>query len=236
LIRSQRFDEAATVLSDDLAGRNANDETFAEIDQDATLLVGYYDTHDKLAPIFQADPQVEKPEEMYTKILELRSDTACDQAVVLSYLSQLNSLMGRNDVAATQLQEAYALQPKYTFLLSSLGVIQRRAGDYDAATATYDAVLEKVADDVEAIRGLGVVSLLKGDFARGVEFAKKAYDLNPEGAYVVESYAVALYAAGRTTEAKAVYATYKKSADYVPDPDYEDYLAGRATLEKLYRS
>lgn len=234
LVKAQRFGEASDVFDKHLANKKANGDTYNEIKDDVTLLDGYFTTYVKIQDAIKDDTNLKEPSKLYQKVETFTEDKTCDQSIVLYYLAQLNLSMKQYDQAVQQYKKAYAAQPMYTFIASEIGIAQRHMKQYDEAIKTYNEAFIKDSDDPAALRGIGVVYLLKGDYEKALEYTKKAYDLNPNGMYIAESYATALYANKKIDEAKELYNTLKSNKDYVVDQDYERFLNGEITLDKLY--
>ncbi|MHB8964239.1 MAG: tetratricopeptide repeat protein [Saccharofermentanales bacterium] len=228
--KAQRFYDAFMLLDEKMAGKDASDETYEEINAYIELIDSYYYTIEKTNSVFDMD---DIPGTM--KALEaLENDEEISDAVLLFYKSQLNIHGSELDLAVAQQKEACRIEPRFTFLNAYLGNLQRRAGDYGQAAATYRAALEVNGDDETALVGLGVLELLQGDNAEALKFIKEAYDLNKNGDFVAGAYAVALHTSGKTGEAQIVYNEYKNSEYYMEDTVIADYLADKATLEDIY--
>ncbi|MHB1485028.1 MAG: tetratricopeptide repeat protein [Saccharofermentanales bacterium] len=234
LMKAQRFEEAYLILDERLAGEEASDETYDEINSYASLLDRYGLTLEKLDPIFKNETINTDYVKTYKKIEPFLSDKECETSVVLFYLSQLNIGQNKLDAAIKQLEEALKAEPRYTFMASFLGNAQRRLKLYDAAIKSYESALALNLDDETAYRGLGVVYLVKGEKEKGLAFIKKAYDINKNGLFVADAYVVALHANGKIDESFAIYSEIKKDENYIIDKDMDEYLAGRKTLEQLY--
>ncbi|MHB1452774.1 MAG: tetratricopeptide repeat protein [Saccharofermentanales bacterium] len=228
--KAQRFYDAYVLLDERMAGKDASDETYDEINSYIELIDSYYYTVEKANSSFDEN---DIPGSM--KALEaLKGDEEISGAVLLFYMSQLNIYNGTLDLAVAQQKEACRAEPRFTFLNAYLGNLQRRVGEYGQAAETYRAALMVNGDDETALVGLGVLELLQGDNDEALKYIKEAYDLNKNGDYVAGAYAVALHTSGRTGEAQIVYNEYKNSEYYMEDDVIADYLADQATLEDIY--
>lgn len=234
LVKAQRMEEAALVFNTYLDGKNGQEDTVDEINSYLELLNGYYLTLDKIQAATGGEIISEDLPSSYAKLESLLNDAECLRPVILYCLAQINFQQGKTGEAVNQIKEAYAAESRLTFIYSLLGNMQRRLKNYDAARAVYQELLQKNQDDVEAYRGMGVISLLQGDLTAGLTSIEHAYTIDPHGLYVADAQVVALYANGRRDEAQALYDQIKTSEGYEVDPVLESYLAGKATLENLY--
>lgn len=234
LMKSQRFDDASTILNSRLAEKDGSEETYDEIYAYTDMLNKFYAADEKIALIIQDETINSDTAKIYINLEKLVDDKECSTSLVLFYLAQLNIGQNKVEKAIAQLKEACTLEPQLTFITSYLGNAQRRIRQYDEAINSYNTALSLNFDDESAFRGLGVICLLKGENAKGLEYIKNAYNLNKYGDFVANTYVVALYANGKTTESKALYEEIKKMENYQIDPDIESYIAGNSTLEKLY--
>lgn len=234
LMKAQRFEEAYVILDERLAGEDGSDDTYDEISSYASLLDRYGLTLEKLVPVLNDSAKNTDYVKAYKKLEPFLSDKECEKSIVLFYLSQMNIGQNKIDDAIKQLEEALKGEPRYTFMASFLGNAQRRLKLYDAAIKSYESALALNLDDETAYRGIGVVYLVKGENEKGLNFIKKAYDINKNGLFVADAYVVALHANGKSDESYAIYNEIKKEKDYIVDQDMEDYLAGKITIEQLY--
>lgn len=232
--KAQRFYDASLILNEKLAGKDASDETYEEINSYVDLMDSYYYTIEKASIVFDDEKLQDDTPGALQAMDALKEDEQINDALLLLYLSQLNIYNGDLDLAVAQQKEACLAEPRFTFLNAQLGNLQRRMGDYEKATATYRLALTINGDDETALVGLGVLELLQGDNEEALKYIKEAYDLNKNGDFVAEAYAVALHASGRTGEAQIIYNEYKDSDYYMEDPAITGYLADQATLEDIY--
>lgn len=230
LCKAQRLDEAGVVFETYLAGKDGNGETYEEINDYATWLTGYYNTLYEVYQISESTDREDVPA-MYAKVDALKSNEECDAAAVRVYLGQFTD---DREQTLQLYREALELEPRYTMIEAQIGNILRRLGRMDEAKAAYEQALKARPEDQDAYKGLGVLYLMEGNVEQGLTYAKQAYEWNPSGQYMAESYAVALYEIGRKDEALALYESLKKDENYQTDDEYEAYFQGKATLKDLY--
>jgi tetratricopeptide (TPR) repeat protein len=234
LMKAQRFEEASKILDERLAGESGSEETVDEINNYIDLMDRYIITLNKIDTIY-SNKSLEKDQiKLYAEIESLLKDKQYDVSIIYFSLAQINVAQNKENQAIKQLQDAFKTEPRYTYITSYLGNIQRRFSHYSDAIDSYNNALSYNRDDESAYRGLSVVNMLMGDNKKGLENAKKAYDLNKNGYYVTKTYIVALHLNGNKAEAMSINNAYKKSPDYLLDQELEDYLSGKITLEKIY--
>lgn len=73
---------------------------------------------------------------------------------------------------------------------------------------------------------------MEGNLKQGLDYALQAYELYPEGNYVIDTYIVALVANGKTEEAEELVREYEE--EYVFDDDLYAFLNGEMTLKEYY--
>ena len=83
------------------------------------------------------------------------------------------------------------------------------------------------------MRAYATLELAEGNVEDALDYARRAYDMYPEGDYVVDTYAVALAANDRMDEARELVSEYQDD-DYYFDDDFYDFLDGKMTLEEYY--
>lgn len=107
------------------------------------------------------------------------------------------------------------------------GVQRHRAGDLDGARHCYEAVLQRQADQPDALHLLGLLAEHRGDHEQAIELIRRAIALGPAQAEWHGNLGTALLAAGRMAEAEADY-----RAAIAIDPRY---VEGQYNLANLLR-
>ena len=80
---------------------------------------------------------------------------------------------------------------------------------------------------------MAILKMLEGDLESGRNLAKEAYDMNPDGNYIKETYLIALSQSGMKAEAEKLQEEIIKK-DGALDEDTVMLLNGDITLENYY--
>ena len=131
------------------------------------------------------------------------------------------------------LQKGYQTNPEYFDLRVQLGNTSRTLGKLDEADRYLNEAYAKDHADSGALRGMAVLSLLKGDPASALSQAEEAYALYPEGDYVMDTYLIALHVNGQTKEEGYIRAEIE-NAQGALDEDTKRFLDGECTLQEYY--
>lgn len=105
---------------------------------------------------------------------------------------------------------------------------RERAGDLKGATRLYETVVEKAPGNGIALNNLATLYLQQGN-PKGMEMAKRAYDLLPKSPPVQDTYGWALYLQGRNDQAVPV---LLEALSNLPDNAEVQYHAGAALAKK----
>ncbi len=133
------------------------------------------------------------------------------------------------------LGETYEKDPRFHFTLAQKGTLERRAGNLDTAVADYQRALAEDKEDAEAHRGLAIVTMLQGGSGKkALSYAQKAYELAPEGSFVMDTLATTYIYNNQKEEAEALMALMEANPDVGVDDTLKQYLAGEKTLEQIY--
>ena len=164
------------------------------------------------------------------KLQQLLENPELDSSFIMYYLALFSE--DRNDYYSW-LKQCYELNPELFDTRVLLGNAARRLGKLEEAREYLDAALAKDKEDHAAWRGLAVLSLLEGDSTKGLELAKQAYDLYPDGTYVRDTCIIALCENGKTEEADAMSAELEEIQGFLGE-DLQAYLDGTCTLQDYY--
>jgi tetratricopeptide (TPR) repeat protein len=95
------------------------------------------------------------------------------------------------DAAIAAYQEALALRPGNEQALLAVGQTLQRRGELAAAQNKFEQVIKESPDNVDALAGLGFVSLSRKDFGTAAQLFARARALAPRRAEIEEGYRVA---------------------------------------------
>ncbi len=149
----------------------------------------------------QRDGKPAQAERVYARVLA--ADPRNLDALHLSAL--LFHSRGKNKKAIALLKRAVALAPRQTVLYYNLGEMQRADGDFAAAGAAFDKVVEMDADHVDAHNGLGLCLAARGRLNEAIVCLQKAAELAPESLGVKMNLGTTLLSAGQAARAGVVF-------------------------------
>jgi tetratricopeptide (TPR) repeat protein len=235
-MEQQNYYYASYIINTYLVGRELNDGDYNAVTKHIDLLDKYYGVVAKIDEISaEADQKkmadMERIQYLSQQVNQL-DEQEFDKSMKLFYSAMMES---DNEKGLLILKQAYDLEPRYTFLLSYIGNMQRFLNRKEDALKTYQAALELNKTDYNAIRGLAILDLLAGNKEKGLEQAQKSYEIAPYELYIPETLIIALYENGRPEEAQAIMEEAKQN-EYVFDGELDAYINGNMTLEQYYIS
>lgn len=226
------YDAAAYVLSNNLSGKEMAEDTVARLNQYIDKIERYYDSCDAIENM-ELDTSMSQDEALkagYDYITELLNDPDQDKAVLYYYLSMFTE---DSDEARSSLEKCIHEDDNFLDAKVQLATLSRRQGDLPNAESYYNEVLHADKSYSGALRGLAIIRLLEGKKEEGLDLASKAYELDPEGAYVWETYVIALEENAKDTDADALIQEYLSKANEL-DADLQSYLDGNLSLQDYY--
>lgn len=232
------YDYAAYAIDNFLVGEEVPDKVYYRINRYIDELNTYYDTIDLSDSIWEElyedweeddDPYV-MLDAYREKISEYIGNTKYDQALLYYYLGRMTE---DGEQSIQYLKECVDINPCYYEAQALIAVYYRRQGNLDKAREILEAVYETNKEDYSILRVYATLELTEGNVEDALDYAHRAYDMYPEGDYVVDTYAVALVANDRMDEARELVSEYEDD-DYYFDDDFYDFLDGKMTLEEYY--
>jgi len=106
---------------------------------------------------------------------------------------------GKASKAISLLEDWLRSHPEDAAARSTLGLLQQQAGQIDDAIASYLQVLKDGEPNPVIFNNLAWLFLEKGDI-RAVEYARKAYDMAPERAEIVDTYGWVMFNSDKRSE------------------------------------
>jgi tetratricopeptide (TPR) repeat protein len=229
------YDTAGYLYDTYLTGMSLSDSEYDQMDKYSTRLGNYYATYDAVEQIFSTVSNIEtmdeiKYEELITSLKALLEEEGLDYAYVYYYLGIIES-----DIATAKdyMQECYNIDPECFDVRVQLGVMYRRMGDYAEARQYNEEALTKEKLDSGALRSMAIIKMLEEDLESGLSYAEDAYNSDPEGTYVRETYLIALTMNDMKAEAKIIQDEILESGVTLDD-DTLKLLNGEITLEDYY--
>lgn len=233
-------DYAAYAIENYLVDETVSDEEYDRINGYIDELNLYYDTADKLDEIWNdilgeeegnEDIDVEVVLSAYhDEISVMLSNDDYDQALLyydLAYVCQ------DEEERIEHLKDCVSIDPNYFDAQAQLCVHYRRQGDLETAREIIEEVYLTNAEDYSVLRALATLELAEGNLEQGLTYAKEAYEIYPDGDYVIDTYLVALMANGQQEEAEELTRQYEDEG-YIFDDDFYDFQMGDMTLEEYY--
>lgn len=232
------YDYAAYAIDNFLVGEEVPDKVYYRINRYIDELNTYYDTIDLSDSIWdELYEDWEEDDDPYVmldayreKISEYIGNTKYDQALLYYYLGRMTE---DGEQSIQYLKECVDINPCYYEAQALIAVYYRRQGNLNKAREILEAVYETNKEDYSILRVYATLELTEGNVEDALDYAHRAYDMYPEGDYVVDTYAVALVANDRMDEAMELVSEYEDD-DYYFDDDFYDFLDGKMTLEEYY--
>jgi Flp pilus assembly protein TadD len=229
------YDVAGYIIDTYLTGKSLSDSEYDRINRYYTQLEAYYKTYnaiDELTKPFSENASASEAdyEKLKTELESLLKEAGQDYATIYYYLGSIETDLTN---ALNYFQSCYDTDPETYDVRVRLGVIYRRMGDYDTAEKYIHEALAKEKADSEALRSLAILNMLEGDLESGLSLAKDAYDVNPDGNYIKETYLIALSQSGMKEEADKLKDEIIKK-DGALDEDTVKLLDGDITLNNYY--
>ena len=227
------YDDASNVLSTYLMEKEMDVDTVDRLNQYTYKLERYYTSLDSIGEMqskLGTDFSQETIKASCDYIKELLNDSKQDKAVLYYYLSMYTE--DANEVKS-YLEKCINEDENFLDAKIQLATILRRQGDLANAENNYNQVLSEDKYYSEALRGLAIIKLLEGNKKEGLDLAYKAFDMDPEGIYVWETYVIALKENEKSSEVDAEIKEYLANGKEL-DTDTKDYLEGKMSLHDYY--
>lgn len=228
------YDYAAYSMNTYLAGKSLSDVTYGEMVHYQNVLTSYYDTMDALQEVvdgFDEDMDPELTAAIFREHLEMmKEDPRMFQSVIWYYLAQVSESPEEYKECLLRCLEE---DPMDFVARADLGTRLRRDGDLEGAKECYEQILCYEKTEALANRGIAILKMLEGDLEGGLEYARIAYESNPDAAYVRDTYLVALFENRMEEEAEAMKQEMEE-ADTPVEEDTKALLSGEITLREYY--
>lgn len=229
------YDMAGYAIDTYLVGKSISDSEYNRIDGYYEKLENYYATYDAIEKIVSSMTDQDTSDETYydnikTQLLSLLQEEGQDYAYVYYYLG----LVEEDKVAARDyLLLSYENDPNCFDARAQLSIMSRRLGDIEGAKQYALEALDMDKQDTTALRAMATIALVEGDLEKGLQYAEDAYNIYPDGGYIRDTYAIALYANGREEDSKRITDEITASG-LTLEEDTIQFLNGEMTLEEYY--
>lgn len=188
--------------------------------------------------VYFTQQKLRQAEQSYLKALEIRKSAATVIKLAQVYLNE------GDGVRAVEVLQGWLQQyPSDSRVRTALANTHWKAGNLDAAIAEYRNVLEKDANNVVALNNLGwIYSSIDKDEA--LKYARRAYELKPYSADIVDTLGWVLLANGQINEGRGL---LEKAAAWSENPTIDYHFAvalaksgdkklARKTLDQLLKN
>ncbi|CRZ35485.1 hypothetical protein DFR55_1431 [Herbinix hemicellulosilytica] len=228
------YEYAAYVHDTYMVGKKLTNAEYQWVETYTSWLDKYFYTTDQVNAIINqaldySDEETIRQEIIYN-LIGLLFDENINHAVVNYFLGLYEY---NTEYAINYFMDCYRDDPECYDVRVQLGNRYRRAGDYENALLYIYEALAKDKRDAGALRALSIIHMLKGDFAEGLKAAQEAYNYNPDGNYIRETYMIALNFNGNNKEAEAIKNEIIELNGQL-DLDTLSLLNGDLTLEEYY--
>ncbi|HSQ50063.1 MAG TPA: tetratricopeptide repeat protein, partial [Nitrospiraceae bacterium] len=163
--------------------------------------------------------------------LDRAAELAPDDAAVHAAQGSVLIDAGREDAGIAAYERAIGLGPTASAELNEKALALSRAGRFDDAVRILRRMMPLLGKDVETLNNLAwILANASIDPAQGLEFARRARELAPDDAVILDTFGWAAVRAGRAGEAVEPLEQALKATD---DPEVRGHLA--AALHALGR-
>ena len=148
--------------------------------------------------------KIQSDDKIYAAATHILTQTPED-AKALNALAMYHYKRSRFDLAKYLLNKAMTGNPRMAELYSNLGVVHLAQSEQREAIQAFRKALEINRDDVVASSNLGAIYVQEKDFVKAEIVLEVAYRRGVRDARVLNNYAVALAARGKSAKAEEVY-------------------------------
>jgi Flp pilus assembly protein TadD len=110
-----------------------------------------------------------------------------------------------DSVAEMEYRILLEFEPENVEVRNQLGMVLYRLGKLDEAEIEFYYVLEKMAENSDAIVALGLINMQRANFQLAIDLFKKAITINPDDLFAYFHLGQALEKLGDATGAAAIY-------------------------------
>lgn len=231
------YDYAAYAIDSFLVGKSVSDGQYNKLNGYIKKIDTYYDTlelndevWEEVYAFVEDENDIEAIFSDYNREMsQYIGNKAYDQALLYYYLAYMSL---DEDERNSYFMECIKTDPHYYDAYAQIANSYRRRGDFKTARKWVDDAYKINKEDYSVLRAIATLELVEGNLEKGLDFASQAFDIYPEGEYVIDTYIVALAANGKEEEARQLTEEYEE--DYIFDDDLYAFLDGKMTLEEYY--
>ncbi|WP_234859098.1 tetratricopeptide repeat protein [Aquimarina aquimarini] len=149
-------------------------------------------------------------EEAKTEVNEYIKKEA-DNEFAWTLLGHIESGMDKDSLALIAYKKALTINQKTVEAITGMGILSRKKGNYDEASAYYNKAIQINPNYAEAYSSLVVINLKRKKFDEAVKVGLKGYNLDKEGGTIVANLAVAYHYAKDTIQREKYFEIAKKN-------------------------
>ena len=200
------YDYAAYIFNDFLLDKGFSEDELNEIDFYSSELRRYYDTYDAITNVMSklqelsgdmSKEEIESAKDRAKKeLLTLEGNEAYEKEFIEYYISYYFPYDTRD--AEERMKKAAKYLPLAPEACGRLAVFSRNRGDFEAAKEWIEKGEAVNGEMAEIVRAKITILLAEGKYQEALPMAESLYTTNPDALYVLDTYAVALYANGET--------------------------------------
>ena len=168
--------------------------------------------------------------EQFIKQMVALDPTNVNNSLLLSNLGTVQRMQGKFDDALRSYNMALDMTPNAVAILTNRGVLHIQRGELDAADADLQRVVERDAQNEEALFWLAFIAMNRGQADVAASRLDEILAFNPRSVQALEGKALLAKATGDYTNALSLYTQLIENAQDV------DYYANRADCALMLRN
>lgn len=176
------------------------------------------------------DAQLWSRAEQFIKQMVALDPTNVNNSLLLSNLGTVQRMQGKFDDALRSYNMALDMTPNAVAILTNRGVLHIQRGELDAADADLQRVVERDAQNEEALFWLAFIAMNRGQADVATSRLDEILAFNPRSVQALEGKALLAKATGDYTNALSLYTQLLETAQDA------DYYANRADCALMLRN
>lgn len=229
-----QYDIAAFVLYEHLAGKEVDSRVYAELTGYSNQLDRFYATYERLDEFYKQADRVRLEQEDFSEVTDFLKELLRESEVDRGMIYYNLAMITRNSVSAEKyLKSCVEADGRVSYYYAGYATNLRRNGKLDDALENYERALSIDRMDTGALRGLGILMMLKDEHEKGLAYIKQAFEENPDENYVKETYIIALLENGMPEEAARLKKEFEAAGE-IFDESFRNFIDGGVSLYDYY--
>ncbi len=227
------YDYAGYTIDNILYGKKLSSDTVSDMNKHIERLAALQETAERIAKETEeltASSSEEDVNIVRERIKSLVSSNYYDNAL-------LYFCLGNNSTDPKErlryYKKCYVRDPRISYYSVALANQTRRLGDLRESRSILEEAYNFNKEDATIIRSIAVLDMLEGNTKEALSKAEKAYEMSPDGEFVMDTYIVATAENGDVNKAKKMKEDSIKSGKTY-DREIDEYLNGSCSLEAYY--